>query len=154
MVEPASAEELFLEVHKHLPAPPELVFKVWTEPSHLVHWFGPEGFSVPEARTDVRPGGKWFTCMRSPSGTEHRVQGVYREIEAPRKVAFTWAWLDEAGQIKHETLVTVTLAPKGTGTDLVLRQTGFANIDMRDRHQEGWASSMDCLAEYLASLPA
>jgi uncharacterized protein YndB with AHSA1/START domain len=46
--------------------------------------------------------------------------------------------------------VTITLTERGGKTELTLRQTGFASVESRDGHKEGWTSTFDRLAEYLA----
>ncbi len=35
-------------------APRELVFKAWTDPDHLVHWWGPKGFTNTFQEFDCR----------------------------------------------------------------------------------------------------
>ena len=75
-------------------APRALVFKAWTEPDRLVRWWGPQGFTTPFCTMDLRPGGAVRFCMRSPEGTDHWLQGVYREIVAPERLVCTWAWED------------------------------------------------------------
>jgi uncharacterized protein YndB with AHSA1/START domain len=49
-------------------APRELVWKAWTEPERVMHWWGPIGFTSPVSRIDLRVGGKYHSCMRSPDG--------------------------------------------------------------------------------------
>jgi uncharacterized protein YndB with AHSA1/START domain len=51
-------------------APRELVFKVWTDPEHFGKWWGPQGFSLDVVRMDVRPGGMFLGCQKSPDGTQ------------------------------------------------------------------------------------
>jgi len=46
---------------------------------------------------DVRPGGRWRTTMRLSNGSEHTVSGIYRTIEPPKRLVFTWGWDDDAG---------------------------------------------------------
>ena len=74
---------------------------------------------------DVRPGGRWRTTMRRPDGTEHTVSGIYRAIEPPRRLVFTWGWDDDAGMRGHETEVTVTFEPTTGGTRMVLHAAGL-----------------------------
>jgi uncharacterized protein YndB with AHSA1/START domain len=50
------------------------------------------------------------------------VSGIYRTIERPRRVVFTWGWDDDAGTRGHETEITVTFAPAPGGTRMVLTQ--------------------------------
>ena len=76
------------------------------------------------------------------------VSGIYREIEAPSRLVFTWAW-HEGDKRGHETIVTVALKPHGAGTELTLTQSRFESAVARDMHAQGWSSSFDCLAEYL-----
>src|SRR2546422_5926224 len=103
-------------------APPRLVFKAWTEAERLVRWWGPKGFTMPSCKMDVRPGGAFRFCMRSPEGTDHWLQGVYREIVEPERLVCTWAWEDAEGKPGHETLLTVNFAEHGAKTKLTLHQ--------------------------------
>ena len=105
---------------------------------------------MPSYKMDARPGGAFRFCMRSPEGTDHWLQGVYREVVEPRRLVFTWAWEDTQGKPGHETVVTVTFAEQGGKTKLTLHQAIFESVSARDAHQSGWASSLGCLAEYLA----
>jgi Activator of Hsp90 ATPase homolog 1-like protein len=40
-------------VTRVLDAPPMLVFKAWTEPERMKHWWGPRGFTLPHCTIDV-----------------------------------------------------------------------------------------------------
>ena len=150
---PTRARELVMTHVFH--APRALVFAAWTERRHLEHWQGaPEGMTVTTEEADIRPGGRFRLCMRSPDGQEHWLQGVYREVVPPERLVFTHAWLDADKRPGTETLVTITFAERGDATELTLRQTGFASDASRDGHHEGWASTFRRLAAYLTELPA
>ena len=84
--------------------------------------------------------------MRSPTGEEHDVSGVFREVVANRKLVFTWAWRSTP---ERQSLVTVEFAPDGNATALILTHEQFADTDARDRHRNGWTGSLDKLAAYL-----
>ena len=151
-----------LVITRVLDAPRDLVFKAWTEPEHLARWWGPQGFTLPSCQMDVRPGGAFRFCMRSPEGADHWLQGVYREIVEPERLVCTWAWeeaelplpSDRGTTFKpgHETLLTVSFAEHGGKTRLTLHQAVFDTVTARDAHQSGWASGLDRLAEYVASI--
>jgi len=143
-------DDQVLRIERLIPASPERLFELWSEPSELVKWWGPDGFDVPASALDVRPGGHWRTTMRSPQGDLHTVSGVYRTIDKPRRLVFTWGWDDDTGLRGHETEVTVTFEPAPGGTRMVLLQQAFENKDQRDRHNQGWSSSFDCLARVAA----
>ena len=140
------AAERVLRLKRTFAAPRETVFRAWTEPEELVKWWGPKGFTVPICEMEVRPGGGYRTCMRSPDGDEYCVRGIYREVRPPERLAFTWAW--EEGDMKDvETLVTVEFHDLGGATELVLTHEGFPDAKARDLHNQGWSGSLDCLAE-------
>jgi uncharacterized protein YndB with AHSA1/START domain len=48
----------------------ELVFRAWTEPERLKHWWGPKGFTWRRFTIDLRPEGIIHYCLRSPEGHE------------------------------------------------------------------------------------
>lgn len=147
---PAQKKNRELVVTRTLDAPRALVFRAWTDPAQLVRWWGPEGFTTPECKMDVREGGAWRTCMRSPDGNDYKVRGIYREIVKPERLVFTWAWEDDSGATGHETVVTVTLAERDGRTQLRLAHRIFESKKARDMHQQGWVSVLNCLAAYLA----
>jgi uncharacterized protein YndB with AHSA1/START domain len=138
-------DDTLLRLERLIAAPPERVFELWTEPEGLVLWWGPDGYDIPTHLLDVRPGGVWRTTMRSPQGELSTVSGVYRTIDAPRLLIFTWGWDDEHGVRGPETEVTVTFDPAPGGTRLILTQQPFANKQSRDNHATGWSSSLGCL---------
>jgi uncharacterized protein YndB with AHSA1/START domain len=134
-------------------ASPERVFDAWVDPALLVQWWGPEGFTTPELKIDLRRDGRWRTVLQTPDGERHIVSGVYRIIERPRRLVFTWAWEDEAGRRGHESEVDVTFRRAGGGTRLEVVHRLLDTIESRDSHREGWASSLNNLERLLASRP-
>lgn len=147
-----------LTVSRLIDAPPELVFKAWTSAEHAVHWWGPKGFTIESCRLDARPGGLYRVAMRSPEGTLRTKRGVYQEIVPPKRLVFTYAWEDAAGNPGHEMRITVTFEPRGepsgTQTLLSLHQTGFENAAERDSHGTGWTSCFERFAEFAAAMSA
>lgn len=137
----AAVKDRVLRIERVIAATPERLFALWTEPEQLVKWWGPEGFTIPQHALDVRPGGRWRTTMRRPDGSQNTVSGIYRTLDPPRRLVFTWGWDDDAGLRGHETEITVTFEPVTGGTRMVLTQQTFVDSDSRDRHQHGWGSS-------------
>ena len=140
----------FLRIERLIAAPPERVFAHWVEPALIVKWWGPEGYDIPAQALDVRPGGSWRTTMRSPEGKRMTVSGVYRTIDPPKRLVFTWAWENEKGVRGHETEVTVEFAVAPGGTRLTIVQQAFATAESRDQHQRGWNSTIDCLEKLVS----
>ena len=81
----APADEV-LVITRVFDAPRELVFKLWTDPDHAVNWWGPRDYPAADVHMDVRPGGAWRGCLRSPeTGKELWHGGVFREVVPPSR---------------------------------------------------------------------
>lgn len=144
-VREGTVEDRTLVVERVFKASPEKVFKAWTDPAILVQWWGPEGFTTPEQKMDVREGGAWRTVMVSQSGETHTVSGEYREISPPKRLVMTWGWEQADGSRGHETMVELSFEPTPNGTKLRLVQRVFASVEQRDSHSMGWNSSLNDL---------
>jgi uncharacterized protein YndB with AHSA1/START domain len=144
------SEDRELSITRVFDAPRELVFQAWSDPKHVMSWWGPRGFTMTSWTMDLRPGGAWRGCIRSPEGLDYWSHGVYREIVLPARLVFTFAWDDEHGQPTTETLVTVTFADEGGKTKLTFHQAPFDTVEARDSHNDGWSESFERLAAYLA----
>jgi uncharacterized protein YndB with AHSA1/START domain len=101
----AEADDTTLRLERLIPAPPEVLFALWTEPAQLLRWWAPEGYEPSVDALDTKPGGRWRTTLRRPDGSGLATSGVYRIVEPPRRLAFTWAWEDPSGARGHETEV-------------------------------------------------
>jgi uncharacterized protein YndB with AHSA1/START domain len=145
--------ERVLVITRIFDAPCSLVFKAWTEPEHLAHWWGPRGFTSTILANDVRPGGTYRVHMRGPEGNDHWSQGVYREVVEPERLVLAGAWTDAEGKpTSPETLLTVTFEEHQGKTKLTLHQAVFESVTARDAHRGGWNSSLDRLVAYLATV--
>jgi uncharacterized protein YndB with AHSA1/START domain len=142
-------------------APRELVWKAWTEPEHLMRWWGPKNFTAPVCKIDFRVGGVYLLCMRSPEGQEFWSTGVYREIVEPARIVYTHSFADEKGDpvpASHykmpgdwpaETQATVIFEEHQGKTKLTLRYVGIPSGVMSEMASAGWNESFDKLAESL-----
>jgi uncharacterized protein YndB with AHSA1/START domain len=151
-----------LVITRILDAPPDLVFKAWTEPERVKCWWGPQGFTSPVATTDLRVGGGYLYAMRSPEGQDAWSTGVYREIVEPERIVATDSFSDAEGNVvpaSHygmggdwplELLVTVTFEEVDGRTKLTLRHEGFPDRENRDLAGMGWNQSFDKLEGCLA----
>jgi uncharacterized protein YndB with AHSA1/START domain len=138
-------DETTLRLERLIASPPEILFALWTEPAQLVRWWAPEGYEPSVDALDTRPGGRWRTTLRRSDGSVLATSGVYRVVEPPRLLAFSWAWEDEGGTRGHETEVVVNFEAAPGGTRLLLVQRRFASKQARDNHTNGWSASFDRL---------
>src|SRR3546814_19717208 len=81
----AKPEDLVLVITRTLAAPRALVFKVWSQPAHLVRWWGPQGFTLPSCTMAFPPGGDLRGLMLSPAGHAPRLHGRTRQSGPPEK---------------------------------------------------------------------
>lgn len=138
-----------LELTRRYSAPPAKVFEAWTSPEVLKRWWkaGPD-FECPVAEVDLREGGRYRLAMQTPQGETHAVVGEYREIEAPRRLVYTWGWENAPAD---ETVVEVEFRPVGDGTEVVLRHHGFTDEQERGKHEHGWNGVLESLERALRS---
>ncbi len=95
-------------------APAEL-WQAWTDPTRLVLWWGPEGFTNTVHEFDLRPGGAWRLTMRSADGTEFVNEKVFTEVVTNEKAVFKHL------SPLHVFTMTMSFAPRGGATKLTWR---------------------------------
>jgi uncharacterized protein YndB with AHSA1/START domain len=143
--------ERTLTIVRTFDAPRELVFKVWSQPEHVVRWWGPKGYTTPSCQMDVRPGGSYRTVGRAPDGEEFVMRGSYREVVPPERLVMTFAWENGEGRTGHETLIEIEFEDVGGRTRLTFKHGTFETVEARDSHLGGWTAFMESLADYLAA---
>lgn len=142
-------------VTRQFAAPPERVFDAYTQCQHLQQWLrGPEGWSMPECYTDLRPGGTYRHLMRHTSGQQMGWGGTYRAVERPTRIV-TLELFDEPwypGEAEH----TLTLAHTAGVTTLTLlihlESPEGRNIYMQVPWHEGMRAAYDSLEALLHQL--
>ena len=141
-------QDLVLE--RILDAPRDLVWRAWTDPQHLMSWWGPRWHPAGAIEADVRVGGRWRHCLRGvEDGSELRHGGVFREVVPPERLVFTFAW-EQEGERGNENVVTITLTEQDGRTLMDFQQAPFWSTEERDGHQGGWGSAFDRLDDLLA----
>ena len=157
---PRETSQPEIVIERVFEGPRELVWKTWTDPEHVMRWWGPKGFTSPVCSADFRVGGAYLYCMRSPEGKDFWTTGVYREIVEPERIVYTDCFSDAdgnmvpashwglAGDWPDETLVTVTFAEDHGKTKVTLRHANVPS-DQRSGFGVGWNESLDKLAEGL-----
>lgn len=117
-------------ISRMLKAPRELVFKAWTDPGHLIRWWGPKGFSNTFQEANITPGGSWRFIMHGPDGTNYPNLIVFDEIIEPEFISFYHASADlnEPGMFRTR----VTFEEEGRFTRLTMRSI-FPTAEERDK---------------------
>lgn len=87
-------------------APRELVWQVWTDPAHVVNWWGPDGFTNTNTEMDVRPGGIWRFIMHGPDGTDYKNFIRFIEVVKPQRLVYVHNGEDETDDVHfHATIL-------------------------------------------------
>ena len=103
-----------LGITRLINAPRNLVWEAWTNPEHIKHWWGPNGFRSTIFEMDVRPGGTWDFIMHGPDGTDYKNKHIYKEVVKPSRLVMEHVTgprfemtvnFEEQG---NKTLVTIT----------------------------------------------
>jgi uncharacterized protein YndB with AHSA1/START domain len=144
-----AADETTLVMTRVLDASPEAVFDAWVSHDAFQAWIGPEGIACVVPVYEARIGGRYRIEMKMTSGQVIPVAGVFRAIERPARLVFTWGW---DGDPSRESVITLTFADLGGGrTELTLRQEGLGTVENRDNHARGWAGPLAKLERFVTT---
>jgi len=77
-----------LTISRLLDAPRELVWEVFTNPQHIKHWWGPNGFTNTIHKMDVKVNGHWSFIMHGPDGTDYKNENVFAEVVQLEKIVY------------------------------------------------------------------
>jgi uncharacterized protein YndB with AHSA1/START domain len=134
----------------------ETVFKAWSSADHVRRWFSPQTFTVADAKVEMRVGGAFDVCMRSPMGTEHWTRGRFVEVTPHSRLVIDMHATDSTGKplFRAYTEVDFADAPHGTqiGTRMNVVQT-YTFIEpqfaapMVAGAPEGWRTTLDKLEQ-------
>ncbi len=139
-----------LSITRLLDAPRELVFEVWTNPEHIKHWWGPNGFTNTIHSMDVRPEGVWDFIMHGPDGRDYKNKIIFHEIIRPERITYTHV----TGPVFD---VTVDFVAQGDKTLLTMHSVfvsaeQLTKVIKEFKADEGMKQNMDRLQAYLANM--
>ena len=124
-------------------APRELVWRMFTDPRELTHWWGPRGWSAPleDISVELEPGGAFrLRGVRDDDGREMVTDAVIRELVEPERLVLT----------ERSSRTTIGFADLGDGrTEVRLHVTLQAPERIRRAAEAGLSSALDRLTETL-----
>jgi uncharacterized protein YndB with AHSA1/START domain len=145
--------ELFLDLVRVLPAAPSVVFTAFSDPNQLAKWWGPDGFTIPSLEFRPRIGEGYRIEMQPPEGDPFHLTGVFREVDPPARLAFTFVW-EPPDPDDAETLAALTFRDLGESTEVALTQGPFKTEARRTIHRDGWGDSFDKLERLVSAGPS
>jgi uncharacterized protein YndB with AHSA1/START domain len=135
------------EVRHRFAAPPDKVFSAFADAALVSRWLTPSpDVALDVLQFDFRAGGSYRFAYHVPGKGTMCVNGVYRRIEPPSAIVFTWNIEppDEHAGIRSE--VAVTFTADGSGTRLVIRHAQLTQAGAAERHTEGWRGALHHLS--------
>jgi uncharacterized protein YndB with AHSA1/START domain len=136
------------EVRRRLAAGPEAVFAAFADARLISQWLSPSPeITLDLLQFDFRVGGAYRFAYHLPSGETVIVGGVYRSIERPSAIVFSWTIEPPDDHAGIESEVTVSITRDGDGSELLIRHEKLSRDDAVVRHAEGWRGALDQLAK-------
>ena len=144
-----SVNETAVRLSRVIAAPPDRIFRAWTNPDQLKGLFCPFGnVKVLSAEIDAREGGQYRITMIGGQQIPFSVAGTYRVVRPFEALEFTWVWEDPDLDV-GETIVKLHLVEKGNSTEFTLTHDLIPTEEKRNSHSSGWNAILDSLSAYL-----
>ncbi len=140
-----------MTITRLLNAPRELVWEMFTNPEHIKHWWGPNGFTNTIYKMDVIPGGEWELTMHGPNGTDYWNKHTYTEVVKNEKLVHI-----HGPAPKFQ--MTILFIPQGNKTQLTITSL-FDSAEVLQKAieefgaEEGFKQNVERLEAYLEKLP-
>lgn len=136
-----------LRLTRLLNAPVELVWEVFTDPEHIKHWWGPNGFTNTITKMEIEPGGEWDLVMHGPDGTDYKNKSVFKEIVKHKKIVYNHV-------SRPKFLTTIEFEERGKQTQinwhmLFESKEQFIQVVKTFKADEGLKQNIDKLELYL-----
>lgn len=140
------------EIVRVFDAPRELVWQAWTTEADAAEWWHPEGIEIKPGSVRLRAevGGEYAYTMVNPAdGREYPTAGVYREIEPPSRLVFTWGEPGDDDAERPVIFVDLAELDGGERTEMTFAVRGVAAGPGDDMY-DGWVSALDMLGRQVA----
>ena len=154
LIKPDPKLDLVLE--RDVDVAPDLVWKAWTEPEHLMPWFCPLPWKTTKCEIDLKPGGRFFTLMEGPNGEKMPNEGCYLEVVPKQRLVWTDA-MSGGYRPAAKPFMTgaILLEPKGKQGTRYTAIALHASEATRKQHEqmgfhEGWGKALDQLVAYMS----
>lgn len=137
-----------IRLHRVLKAPPDRVYRAFTDAATMCKWLPPHGFTGTMHHMDPKVGGTWRMSFTNLSaGGSHTFGGEYLELEPGKKLRYTSRFDDP--NLPGEMTTTVELTPVFCGTELQVTQDGIPDVIPSQACYLGWQESLTLLVQLI-----
>ncbi|MCB0411437.1 MAG: SRPBCC family protein [Bdellovibrionales bacterium] len=134
-----------VKLHRVFTAPPERVFRAFTDPYAKSKWLPPSGFIAKSHSDDFRVGGKYkMSFINFSTGNGHTFGGEYIEIKPNELLRYNDKFDDP--NLPGEMQVSVHFKKVSCGTELTVVQEGIPDAIPPEMCYLGWQESLNQLA--------
>jgi uncharacterized protein YndB with AHSA1/START domain len=142
-----------IRLHRVFKAPPERVYRAFLDPTAMVKWLPPNGFTGEVHHMDAKVGGSYKMSFKNFStGNSHSFGGEYLELVPNERIRNTDKFDDP--NMPGEMQNTITLKPVSVGTEVSIVQEGVPAFIPAEACYLGWQESLKLLAQLVeAEIP-
>lgn len=134
-----------IKLHRVLRAPPERLYKAFTNADGLAKWLPPYGFTCTVHHLEAKVGGSFrMSFTHFGSGNSHSFGGEYLELVPHTRIRYTDRFDDP--NLPGVMTVTVGLKKVNCGTELHVEQAGIPDVIPAEACHLGWQESLAQLA--------
>ena len=133
-----------VKLHRVIAAPPEKVFKAFTDPDAYASWLPPYGFVAKVHEMNVTVGGSYkMSFTNFTTGNAHSFGGEFLEMKPNELIKYSDRFDDP--NLPGEMITTVHLKAVSCGTELSITQEGIPSAIPVEMCYLGWQDSLDKL---------
>ena len=134
-----------VRLHRVFAAPPEKVYRAFTDADAKAYWLPPHGFTGRVHSQETKVGGAYkMSFTNFTTGNSHTFGGTFRELTPNERIRYTDTFDDP--NLPGEMDVTVTLKKVSVGTEVNIEQTGVPDAIPLEGCYLGWQQSLMQLA--------
>ena len=126
-----------VRITREFDAPPDKVFRAWTDPDLVARWLGPRSVTTRIDNWDARTGGSYRYVAERDGQEIASFYGSFHEVRPNERLVQTFTW---EGMPDGVSLDTMTFEDLGNGRTRVV---GLSVVDSMEARNAMMASGMD-----------
>jgi uncharacterized protein YndB with AHSA1/START domain len=126
-----------VRITREFDAPPDKVFRAWTDPDLVARWLGPRSVTTRIDNWDARTGGSYRYVAERDGEEIASFYGSFHEVRPNERLVQTFTW---EGMPDGVSLDTMTFEDLGNGRTRVV---GLSVVDSMEARNAMMASGMD-----------